>query len=111
MSSGAGNWLFCPSDRRTIDAELCCPCRYGGMVALGRGAGEVPGCPGCCRIELGRSASLPCDSAIASSETRMARPIAVARCGRSRLIAEMTRVLSVVGDCTIDASPENETTP
>src|SRR5207245_8928233 len=44
-------------------------------------------------------------------ETRIARPIAVARCGGRRLVAAMMRFLSVVGDCTIDASVENETIP
>ena len=48
---------------------------------------------------------------MASRDTRIALPIAVARCGRSRLIAAMTSVLSVVGDCTIEASPEKDTTP
>src|SRR5712691_9771742 len=95
----------------TIEADECWPWRYAGTVALGRGVADAPGWLGCCRIELGRSASLPCNSAIASSDTRIARPIAVARCGRRRLIAATTSVLSVVGDWTIEASPENETTP
>src|SRR5207253_10722337 len=97
LSGGAGKWLFCPSHRETIDADECWPNKYAGTVAVGRGV--VPGPCGCChwRIELGRSDSLPLDSSIASSDTRIARPIAVARCARSRLIAAITRVLSVVG--------------
>ncbi len=46
------------------------------VLAVGRG---VPFGFCCCRIELGRSVSVPIDSSMASSETRIARPIAVAR--------------------------------
>src|SRR5437868_1990356 len=50
-------------------------------------------------------------SKIASSDASMPRPIAVARCGRRRLIAATTRSLSFVGACTTCASPEKATTP
>ena len=109
IASGGGNWLFWPSVSRMIDAgAFAAP----GTAVLVGFCGALGFC-GCVSTADGRSVSppAPMSSTIASSDVRIARPMAVARWSRSRSIAAMTRSWSVVGGWTSDASLANETTP